>query len=485
MTFMGDKDSHDSDGPRLRWPLCLSVALVISAMVLQTAFGQARTPAGGGGRAGAAGRGGAARPGGAAAGAGVMPGGMGPAMGPGMGPAMGPGMMPGGPLGGALAPDSKPEEADPDAVTPGPDPKFEPKSKLTSAEIRAFKKLEGKVKAAQRSGKFETPEDRAAFDKYYTDYYLVRWTWYDELVNLHKYRAELRGPFKMAKSGEVFDELNHIVLSFMEKLVQGEYYPATRVNAMLAIGELNSVEQAGVQPPVPLPDALKSLIGFVNNEKLPDPLRAAAMVGIMRHAALGVASPDDRTLVATAMLRIAAADVGTGKAAPGRQWILGQALRTLGLLKSSGEGNAVGKALFVVVPNAKLSLCTRSIAADAIGQLAFSDATGIDLAVTSAGLAQLASDACIEEIRLLKADSVEIQRGRIKQRLDAVLAALRKMIDLAKDQSQQGLIAELASNIKGVSDTLDDPRMRDKDKEVKAAVEELPKKIDALLKKPK
>ena len=85
---------------------------------------------------------------------------------------------------------------------------------------------------------------------------------------------------------------------------------------------------------------------------------------------------------------------------------------------------------------------------------------------------------------MLKPDSVSVERGRIKQRLDVVLAAVKPIADLAKEPGQQAWLAELSKSVKGASDALDDPRTRDKD--AKAAVEGLPKKLEAWLqKKPK
>ena len=67
----------------------------------------------------------------------------------------------------------------------------------------------------------------------------------------------------------------------MKQLAAGPYHPAVQVNAMLMIGELNSVEQ----PPTPLPEALDAMIAAVQDTKLSDAVRVAALVGIERHVA--------------------------------------------------------------------------------------------------------------------------------------------------------------------------------------------------------
>ena len=135
-----------------------------------------------------------------------------------------------------------------------------------------------------------------------------------------------------------------------------------------------------------MPEALKVLLAAVENGKLPDAVRAAAMVGILRHAEAGIRDEDARRSLTAAMLRLTAEDPPTGPAAPGREWILAQAVETLGLLGSVGEDDAVYKAMLKTVDDGKLRLCTRSIAAESLGQLNYAGAAGIDPSEAAATL---------------------------------------------------------------------------------------------------
>jgi hypothetical protein len=391
------------------------------------------------------------------------------------------GGMPGMP-GGMTPPDlSKPEEADPNEVAPEPEPGCE---ELPVDESQK-KNWSGKVNPTLMAGQFPAGGE-AVFDDYYTKYLLPQWTQWKNVGKLPDLRGQLRSSHlgKHTNGTQVHDHLAALVLDFMSKLAAGPYYRAVRLNAMLMIGELNSIET----PPVPLPEALKVLVATVDSDKAPDAVRAAAMVGVLRHAGASNLDDEGRRLITTAMLRLVAAGPPVGAAAPGRQWILAQGLRTLGVLGSPGEGGAVAKGVLAAVAEPKFPLCVRCVAADSMGRLKYSDAAAIEPLDAAPMLARLATDACIEEIRLLKPDSIAVERGRLKRRLDVVLAAVATIAALAKEPPQQAWFAEFGGKtlVKGLSDMLDDPKFKEKDKEVKAAVEGLPKKIDAWLeKKPK
>ena len=109
------------------------------------------------------------------------------------------------------------------------------------------------------------------------------------------YRRELHSDLQMAGIGPVYDHLNTLTLEYMKKLIAGRYHPAVQANAMLMIGELNAVEQGPTTLPSPLPAALEVLVAAVGNAKLPEDIRAVAMVGIRRHAALRIEDEEARS----------------------------------------------------------------------------------------------------------------------------------------------------------------------------------------------
>ena len=271
-----------------------------------------------------------------------------------------------------------------------------------------------------------------------------------------------------------------LVLEFMKKLVAGRYHPAVQINAMLMIGELNSVES----PPTPLPDALNELLAAAGDTKLSTAVRVAAMVGVERHVTARIGDEELRRNVAAAVLKAAAAE-GPGDA--GHQWIIAQAIETLARFNSVGDDNAVFKLMAKTLADNKLSLSTRSIAADSLGRLNYSAATGINAADTAAVLGQFLVDACVEELRLAKSTGKGVSRRRMKQQLEAALTALtgdgenRKGIaSLARDAGQQALVRDLQKEIKALTDVLDNLQSNPDD--LKGQVGELRDKLETRLK---
>lgn len=339
-----------------------------------------------------------------------------------------------------------------------------------------------------RAGKFANPQEQQNFDKFYNSYFLARWTEPKNFTNLSACRKDLRNNFRTAKSGDVFNHLNALTLDFMGKLAAANRPPVVRVNALLQIGELNRVEQSGSQSPVPLPEALTVLLAAVENAKLPDGLRAAAMVGVVRHAS-GVSDDDTRRTLSAAMLRLAASEPAPTSTVAGHGWIVAQAIEALGLLGSVGENNVVFNAMLKAVADAKLPPFARIAAANALGRLNYSSATGLSAVEAALTLEPLAAEGCAEALRLAKtADDKSIERRRIMPYLDAVLTALggedanhKGIASLAKEPAQQAFLAELLKIVKDANDVLDDERKKEDD--MKPTVEGLQKSLDAWLKK--
>lgn len=378
-----------------------------------------------------------------------------------------------------------PEPADPDELPPQPDKKYD-ELPLTKAEENKFKKQRLDIRRILLAKRFAG--NQPMFDEYITCYFLGRWTLWKNITSLPGFRQELENYFRQTKSGAVYDHLNALVLDFMNKLVRGNYNPAARINAMLAIGELNRVEQSGSDPAVPLPEALKSLLDAVNEANLPDVIHAAAMVGVLRHAESGIRDEGARRALADAMLRLATADPPTGPSAAGREWIMAQAVDTLGLLGSTGDGDGVFKAMTGIVSDTRFSDRTRSVAAGALGQLNYAGAAGIDPVAEAAKLARFTADCCAEEIRLSKESAQSVSRRRIKQCLEAALTALagvderhKGIMSLASQPDQQALLAEMHGSIKELSDMFDDRRREGDD--MGPPIKELRKKLEAWLRK--
>ena len=148
--------------------------------------------------------------------------------------------------------------------------------------------------------------NQAAFDQYYNEYLLARWSQVKNVSRLLDFRRELHNNLVKARSGEVHDHLNTLALEYLNKLATGNYHPVVQVNAMLMIGDLNKEEGVGTAAK-PLPAALDVMLADVQNAKVSDAVRAEAIIGIQRHVAMGITDEEVRRPLTAAMLKLVAA----------------------------------------------------------------------------------------------------------------------------------------------------------------------------------
>jgi len=241
------------------------------------------------------------------------------------------------------------------------------------------------------------PGEQEVFDTYYRDYALARWSEEENAASVGAFRRELRSDFENAKSGRVHDHLNSVVLDYMKIRATGHYHPATRFNAMLMIGDLNSVEG---KAPVPLPAALPVLLSAVEEPQQLDAVKVAALVGVLRHLQLdAVKSPDDRKTVGDAALALAGSQRPPGRTADGHAWMRKLAAEILGELRAAGDNGAVATTLAGMAAEATTPFYARCSAAEALGKLDYQGAAGLDASKLAASLGRLALDACTAEAK--------------------------------------------------------------------------------------
>lgn len=385
--------------------------------------------------------------------------------------------------------DSEPEEAEPEENT----------TEREYAEMPVsedLKKSTGTINEILSKGRFGDSAERDLFDDYFQKYFLARWSRIKgpkgDITNFPKERRDFHNCLVRQRGGvtEVHDHLNELALDFMKKLVVGkDYHPAVRVNAMLMIGELNRVEQTGGQDAVPLPEAFTILLKAADGASFPTGIRAAAMIGILRHAKAGIQDEDIRRSLGATMVKLVTADRPTGAAAPGHAWLVAQCAETLGVLGSMGENNAVFPALIKTVADNKLPFFARSAATVSIGRLSYSANAQINLVEAAVILGEYASDICEDELRLAKSASASVSRRRALQRLDAVRSALdgvdggtgKGIVPLAREPGQQAFLVALQKLIKDACELLDNKS--EDDRKMKPAIESLQKNLKTWLEK--
>jgi hypothetical protein len=338
--------------------------------------------------------------------------------------------------------------------------------------------------------KFATPAAQSDFDKYYQTYALPQWTQEKYRTDLPRFRKELFNNLSQAGSGQVHDRLNDLVLEYMGKLIKPNsgYHPAVCYNAMLTIGALNSVD--GSNPIIPLDRTMPILLAAVNDPNQSEPMKIAALIGINRHVFLGVKNQQTQSQILALMIKFASADLSENPD-PGREWMRKQAVEILGSLGVAGNNNQAAQTLSKIIGDAKISLYTRSAAAESLGKLKFTGAGGLNAAETVKNLGQLMFDACDVELKTAKAGDLPIERRRLRTILMAANDGLKNLATQAKDPAKTN-IANLQKFFtdmdkfmdKNFSTLKDDPEaLQAANDELKTAVETGHGKLEEWLKK--
>ena len=195
--------------------------------------------------------------------------------------------------------------------------------------------------------------------------------------NLPDFRGQLGRSLRNG-NGAVRDHLNALALKEMTTFAeQADMRPATRVNAMLMIGELNASESPSGTSAVPLPAALPILVQAAGDPQQLDAVKVAAMVGILRHVELGgVQTPDARASVTNLALALATAKPAAGESDDAHAWMQKQAADVLGAFGAVGDNGVVATTLAAMVANTASPFYTRCSAAEALGRLNYAGARG-------------------------------------------------------------------------------------------------------------
>jgi hypothetical protein len=273
----------------------------------------------------------------------------------------------------------------------------------------------------------------------------------------------LRSSFReceKAQDKQVFDKLAELTMAFMTKIAKDpQCHPVARMNAMLAIGEINS------------PDAVKALQAASADNAQNEAVRVAAMSGLIRLASLpqGPMSSSSVALPVVAwMVKIVGAKIPKTPRADFIRWMRGQAADVLAALK--GVGPDAPSALLVMLNDKDLPIPLRCKAAKALGSLNYGNSLPAATPYLL-GLAELARGA-------LDIDQ-PADRGRVRLVIRDVLDGLNPFASstLSNDQN---LIEGLKNALKALEK---ETETRQTDTQLKESIKKAKDALDSLLKK--
>jgi hypothetical protein len=201
-----------------------------------------------------------------------------------------------------------------------------------------------------------TVPDAGAFD------HVVRWklsrlTRVEELFDAPKMRQQIRGDLEVAgraPESHTHDRIVHLALKYLPLIVNDRsFHAGARYNALLMVGELNSQERQRIGATTPeqaLTEALPLLlewleVGSKNKERHEDIIPVGTLIGILRHASLGIKDEPLRQRTVAAALHLASQSMAPlHRTADGHDWIRRRSVQVLGWAVSPDQSPIDGQA---------------------------------------------------------------------------------------------------------------------------------------------
>ena len=314
-------------------------------------------------------------------------------------------------------------------VDPSLDPAKEPKEKVRAETAKKITTLQGVVRKVN-SNQGALADNKTQFDYYYLRMYFPEFTHTTDeaLKELPKKRQRLFVEHLEACAvPAVHKYLVDLVFAQMKEIVEDNYHPACRYNAMLTISGLNSVDAARVGPdkktPEPLIDALSYILEQFTKADNNDAIRMAALLGLVRHLEWdnfrGAAPPyvpaipqPTRDEIVKQLLTLAlSSEPPAGRDAAGHEWFRRRAIEGLAHANYNQVDPAVAAALEKLLKDEEESVAIRCAAATAIGKVVYRAPAKLEPMDTAKELGYLALVACDKELtRVANLNKEELER---------------------------------------------------------------------------
>ncbi|MDO4588062.1 MAG: hypothetical protein Q4C95_12340 [Planctomycetia bacterium] len=271
--------------------------------------------------------------------------------------------------------------------------------------------------ASQKSsilGNLANAANSSETKEFFQKYYLGRWTVQNNAQNIHTYRAEVEADASSLQ-GEAKTAFLQLVVKLLTSFaLNKDYYPACRYNAVLTIGMLNESSSEGQI--VPYAPALKMLIGFVDSNKynLPDYVRYGALLGLERHAEVGLSDDKSKTQIKSIFLNVLKPTYAKEKDIRKDIYVCFQikAIDGLAVFKSPdlNPGDAaILTAMKELIENEKSDPDVRTLAAETFGKMNFDSIKSYDFASLVTTMGKLAVNFSQDELNYIKTEQLRDQ----------------------------------------------------------------------------
>ncbi len=251
------------------------------------------------------------------------------------------------------------------------------------------------------AGRFDSNDQRAKLMEYYaTSLRLMHMPGFEpDMANERgKIINDLRA-MGNTTSRDAHTAVVQYLMTELPKLVTDDKQRAViRYNAMLLLGELNSQEapRVGVGKATPLAAAFPLLMQAYTDQQQAVAVKVAALIGLHRHASLGIADKAARDALRAEMLKLLAQKQPDKNASEeAHDWLRMRAAEALGALGATGttpENTTVLSALLGLINDNAVDLALRAEAARAMQGMNFSTPPNINTPLVAQALAGLVKD---------------------------------------------------------------------------------------------
>lgn len=390
---------------------------------------------------------------------------------PGGGLATQPGAPPAGRPGGSTVPGLEGIPGLPGTQQQQPEEKPVPPTLPSYLELSSDDSLAKQAATVQRilrDGNFTAVANaQQLLQDYYEKYFFPSWTKSSNRSRLQQLRSQLivSDLGNAARSGgPPRDLLVQIAFRTLRDYAQNaQLDPAVRVSAVLAIGELNERERptgGGMQPPTPLAAALPFLLSLLQDTNQPDAIRLAALVGLERHSACGIADANLRDQQVIPLLRQLAGD----KTPPANrdskihEWFRVRAIDALAATRQPGANGENVNLLVGFVADDKEAPRVRLAAATALGNLDYSQAQGVAPLSVVQALGKMVLELCVADIQAASQAGSwsKLESRRIAHYVGCAQQGIRGVRTMLTGKPEDQVVGKFNSALDGITKALND-----------------------------
>ena len=232
------------------------------------------------------------------------------------------------------------------------------------------------VKDGVITGRYALSDKRDEFLEWYSGYQFRRLTRREFFHEMDKIRSDLLKDLRGARTPEVHQLLIDTYLRLASVICNdANYYPASRVNAMLLIASLNQTEETPRAPAVPYARSLSFMLDQLNSDRQLDGVKAVALVGILRHIKLALVNPaytlsvPQRDQILAAMRAVLTKPKPEARSAEAHAWLQRRAMESAVLVADLNKNPEVLEELAGLIESKEASPLLVCATAQAVGRL--------------------------------------------------------------------------------------------------------------------